>query len=84
MTSQPLRIRRGQYVRTWFDTGALGASILYGVVVAAGAATYSVRWESGTVNRVRQGQAGIERVTGDERATAEAATAIAVRDDHAE
>ncbi len=61
-TSEPIRIRRGQFVRTWFDTGALGATIIYGEVIAAGTRTYSVRWESGIVNRIRQGQAGVERV----------------------
>lgn len=62
MTATPLRIRRGQFVQTWFDTGALGATLLYGVVVAAGPRAYYVRWESGIVNRIAQGQAGVDRI----------------------
>jgi hypothetical protein len=46
--------KRGDYVQTWFDTGAMGATILYGRVVSAGPRTYLVRWESGIQNRVTQ------------------------------
>ena len=52
MTHPP--IKRGEYVQTWFDTGAFGYEILYGVVISAGPKTYRVRWESGLTNRVRQ------------------------------
>lgn len=46
---------RGDYVQTWFDTGAMGCTILYGVVIAAGSKSYTVRWESGIRNRIKQG-----------------------------
>jgi len=59
-------MRRDDLVRTWFDTGALGATILYGRVVAAGPRAFVVEWESGLRNRIRQGHPGITRVTGAE------------------
>lgn len=55
-------MNRGDYVKTWFDTGAFGATILYGRVVKAGPATYTVRWESGIQNRVCQGYRGIDKI----------------------
>jgi len=48
------RIKLGTYVETWFDTGAMGASLLYGRVIASGPKMYRVRWESGLTNRVQQ------------------------------
>jgi hypothetical protein len=47
--------KKGDEVQTWFDTGAFGARILYGVVIASGPKAYRVRWESGSTNRVRHG-----------------------------
>ena len=46
----------GDVIATWFDTGAFGAQILFGVVIAAGPKAYRVRWESGATNRVEQGR----------------------------
>jgi hypothetical protein len=46
----------GDIVASWFDTGAFGATLLLGVVIAAGPKTYRVRWESGLSNRVEQGR----------------------------
>jgi hypothetical protein len=46
----------GDIVATWFDTGAFGAAILFGLVIAAGPKSYRVRWESGNTNRVEQGR----------------------------
>lgn len=46
----------GDVIATWFDTGAFGAQILFGVVIAAGPKAYRVRWESGRTNRVEQGR----------------------------
>ena len=43
---------KGDVVRIWFDTGALGHTILYGRVIAAGPKAYRVRWESGLTNRI--------------------------------
>lgn len=43
-------------IATWFDTGAFGAKILFGVVIAAGPKMYRVRWESGSTNRIEQGR----------------------------
>ena len=51
----------GEIVRYWFDAGGrsttqgMGPQIIYGIVTAAGAKTYSVTWESGNRNRLRQG-----------------------------
>lgn len=46
----------GDVIATWFDTGAMGAQLLFGVVIAAGPKAYRVRWESGLSNRVEQGR----------------------------
>ena len=46
----------GDVIATWFDTGAFGAQLLLGVVIAAGPKAYSVRWESSNTNRVEQGR----------------------------
>jgi hypothetical protein len=46
----------GDIIATWFDTGAFGANILFGVVIAAGPKNYRVRWESGSKNRLEQGR----------------------------
>jgi hypothetical protein len=48
-----MMIRRGDFVKTWFDTGAMGAQILFGIVIMAGPTTYTVMWESGLRNRLR-------------------------------
>ncbi|MGO9837875.1 MAG: hypothetical protein ACLP1X_27110 [Polyangiaceae bacterium] len=55
--------RRGDYVKYWFDTGAMGYTILYGVVEQAGPKTYTVRWESGIRNRVRQDNPSVKVVS---------------------
>lgn len=65
-------MRRGDYVQTWFDTGAIGVTILYGEVIAAGPKTYRVRWESGLTNRVRQDATNVRPA----RDPAEAAIAL--------
>src|SRR5262245_496241 len=44
----------GDLVQYWFDTGAMGASILYGVVVEAGPKTARIVWESSLSNRIAQ------------------------------
>jgi hypothetical protein len=46
----------GDVIATWFDTGAFGAKLLFGVVIAAGPKAYRVRWESGHTNRIDQGR----------------------------
>lgn len=51
----PSEMATGDRVKTWFDTGAMGAQILYGIVIAAGPKTYRVQWESDLTNRIRQG-----------------------------
>jgi hypothetical protein len=66
-------MKTGHLVQTWFDTGARGATILYGVVTASGPKTFSVRWESGLSNRVRHGHGTVERA----RDVGEAAIAMA-------
>lgn len=53
MTVGPFK--RDDLVQTWFHTGAMGAVILYGVIVAAGPKAARVRWESGLTNRIAQG-----------------------------
>jgi len=62
MKAAPLRLRRGQFVLTYFDTGALGPQPLYGLVIAAGPKAFRVRWESGLTNRIRQGHGGVARI----------------------
>lgn len=47
-------MKRGDLVQCWFDTGAMGAMILYGHVMAAGSRTFTVQWESGLKNRRQQ------------------------------
>jgi hypothetical protein len=49
-------VRVGDIVATWHDTGAFGAQILFGAVIAAGPKVYRVRWESGATNRIEQGR----------------------------
>lgn len=56
-SERPMQV--GDLVKTWFDTGAMGAQILYGRVEKAGPKTYTVRWESDLTNRIRQGDAGL-------------------------
>jgi len=46
----------GDVIATWFDTGAFGMNLLFGVVIAASPKAYRVRWESGSTNRVEQGR----------------------------
>jgi hypothetical protein len=46
----------GDVIAMLFDTGARGAEILLGVVIAAGPKAYRVRWESGLTNRIEQGR----------------------------
>jgi hypothetical protein len=53
LASVPLK--RGDPVQTYFDTGAFGYSLLYGRVIKAGPKTFTVLWESGLTNRLRQG-----------------------------
>lgn len=53
----------GDYVWTWFDTGAMGASYLYGRVVKAGPKTYTVQWQSDLRNRVQQGDWRVKLVS---------------------
>jgi hypothetical protein len=48
--------KRGDVIATWHDTGAFGATIAFGVVIAAGPKAYRVRWESGHTNRLEQGR----------------------------
>jgi hypothetical protein len=53
----------GDRVRYWFDTGAFGCQFVHGTVEKAGARTYTVRWESGIRNRLRQGWKDVLRLT---------------------
>lgn len=46
----------GDIIATWHDTGAFGATIVFGLVIAAGPKTYRMRWESGHTNRLEQGR----------------------------
>lgn len=54
----------GDIVWYWFDTGR-SHDVLYGVVVAAGPKTYTVRWESGTRNRIRHDRRDVKLVQPD-------------------
>jgi hypothetical protein len=51
----------GDIIATWFDTGAFGPRLLFGVVIAAGPRTYRVRLESGRINRIAQGRSACWR-----------------------
>jgi hypothetical protein len=48
--------KRGDIVKMFFDTGAFGAQILFGLVVKAGPKAYVVVWESRLRNRLEQGR----------------------------
>lgn len=47
----------GALVECEWDSGAFGYSTLYGKVIASGQKTFSVRWESSIVNRIRRERA---------------------------
>lgn len=55
--------RRGDIVRMYFDTGAFGASILFGIVDTAGPRAFTVVWESGIRNRLPHENGEIKPVT---------------------
>lgn len=62
-----LKANKGDYVRIWWDTGAMGMSILYGLVVKSGPKSITIRWPNGTRNRVnRENGKGVEIVRVDE------------------
>ncbi len=44
----------GDLVQYFFDTGCRGYAYVYGVVIASGPKAFTVRWESGIVNRVQR------------------------------
>lgn len=54
--------KRGDIVKMYFDTGAFGAQILFGLIVKAGPKAYTVVWESGLRNRLEQGRQIVARV----------------------
>lgn len=45
----------GSFVKTWFDTGAMGMQPMYGVVTGSGPASMNVEWRSGSRCRIPQG-----------------------------
>lgn len=56
-----MTVKRGDYVQLWFDTGAFGATQLFGVVIDSGPKSFRVRWESGLTNRIdRRSPRGVE------------------------
>lgn len=52
-------MNRDDLVQTMFDTGAMGAQFLFGVVEKSGPKTMTIRWESGIRNRVPQGRSDV-------------------------
>jgi hypothetical protein len=62
-----MEVKPGDFVSVWYDAGAGrtgGATILFGVVISAGPKMFSVRWESGIVNRVRyEKPRGVKKVS---------------------
>ncbi len=48
--------RNGDYVQTWFDTGAFGMNLLYGQVVGGGPILLTICWESGITQRIKRAQ----------------------------
>lgn len=62
-----LKVQKGGFVRTWWDTGAMGVSILYGIVVKSGPKAVVIQWPNGTRNRIdREFNKGVEDVRPDE------------------
>jgi hypothetical protein len=59
-------MKKGDIVSYMFDTGAMGLSPTYGVVIQGGRKTFTVVWESGNRNRVEQGHRGIRKLEGSE------------------
>ena len=59
---EPLK-KKGDLVQYWFDTGAMGMTIAYGIVEKAGKVTYTIRSESGIKNRVRQDYKEVKLIT---------------------
>lgn len=55
-------MKKGDVVSYMFDTGAMGLSPTYGIVIQAGPKTFTVAWESGNRNRVEQGYRGIRKL----------------------
>jgi hypothetical protein len=58
-----MKMKRGDYVRCWWDTGAMGSTFLYGQVIEAGPRTARIRWESSATNRVRQDDTNVTLIT---------------------
>jgi hypothetical protein len=48
--------KQGDVIAMWYDTGAFGMTLIFGVVIAAGPKMYRVRWESERTNRIEQGR----------------------------
>lgn len=65
---------RGDLVQTWFDTGAFGYTVLWGIVEKAGPKAITIRWESGIRNRVSRTHRDIKLV--DERNLEDARKAL--------
>lgn len=59
-------MKRDALVKYWFDTGARGYEWTYGIVIASGAKTFTVRWESGIQNRLPMDTPIVKPVVGDE------------------
>jgi len=55
-------MKKGVVVSYMFDTGAMGLSPIYGVVIQAGTKMFTVAWESGIRNRVEQDHRGIRKL----------------------
>lgn len=55
-------MKRGDLVQYWFDTGCRGHQWLYGVVIAAGPKSFTVRWESDNRNRLRRGDKSVQPI----------------------
>lgn len=55
-------MKKGDYLWIHFDNG-IGGTILYGVVEAAGPVTFTVCWESGLRNRLRQDEVKAHCIT---------------------
>lgn len=56
------RFSRNDIVKYWFDTGARGYEILYGLVVKSGPKTFTVVWESGLKNRLDQATFSVKHI----------------------
>jgi hypothetical protein len=64
-----IKFQRGDLVRYFYDTGAMGVTLIWGLVINAGPKAFRVRWESGHTNWLKHTEPkGVTPVTNIEEA----------------